>query len=511
VSEPVLSVEGAQKSFGGVTALAGVSLDIGKGEIHALLGENGAGKSTFIKVLAGVVSPDAGHFRVGGKSLGAQFSPKGVAEAGVRFVHQDLGLIDTMSVMENIALVTGFEKAAGFINYRSTVRRVQELLEKIGLAVSPRTLIGKLPQAERAIVALVRAMQRDAKLIVLDEVTASLPTPDVARVHEAVRAAQDIGISFLYVSHRLEEVFDLCDRLTVLRDGRTIASSSVKDVDRSQVIAWIVGKTLSPEDHVRPTNATGDIRLNVSGLSGKDLTRPIDFNLRAGEILGVTGIIGSGYHTICEYLCGLGLPDAGGISIDGNAIRSGSTIRMRAAGCEAIVGDRTLGAFPDRKVRENIFAGSIGRNGVWPNLRDERQKVEELTREYRVRPGNCSEMTIQKLSGGNQQKVLFARSLRQRPNLLVLIDPTAGVDVGARRELHNMLKAAAEYGTAIVFGSSDFEEVASIAHRTLVIKDGGLGAELSGSDITWERMFAEAHGGERHVGKHVMADGEGSK
>ena len=506
---PVLAVSGASKSFFGVPALIGVDLEICPGEIHALLGENGAGKSTLIKALAGVHAPDSGSFVIDGKPLPSAFTPQDIMSAGLRFVHQDFGLIDTLSVAENIAFVAGFPKRHGFIDHAASERAARKHLAALDLSVPPDALVGELDHAEKAIVALSRAMQGGAKLIVLDEVTAALPSPDAARVHRAIRNARTAGVAFLYVSHRLEEVFHLCDRLTVLRDGRVVASAVVADVDSGRVIEWIAGRSVAKGRKTGRAAVGSDapIRLAGVGLRGGRVAAPTNIDVRAGEIVGVTGIIGSGYGQVCEWLCGLGAPDEGSITINGAEIPPGSTRKARDAGCEAVLGDRSRAAFPERRVRENLFADSIARKDGRVDLLEEAHRTESVIRTYGVRPADAREMAMQSLSGGNQQKVLFARALTQKPKALVLIDPTAGVDIGARSDLHDMLRRSAAEGAAIVMGSSDFEEIAANCDRVLVIRDGAIGAELAGEEIQWERLFAEAHGGRRSHGVSEQGDG----
>jgi ribose transport system ATP-binding protein len=497
MSGPVLSVRGATKAFGGAVALRGVDLEIAQGEIHALLGENGAGKSTLIKLLAAVHSPDGGSFEVDGRPLADGFGAADIAKAGIRFVHQDFGLVDTMSVMENMALVGGYERWNGLIDHGASSRRAAAQLARLGLSVDPSRLVGDLSVAERAILALARALEGDARLIVVDEVTAALPSPDVARVHEAIRAARKRGVAFVYVSHRLEEVFQLCDRLTVLRDGRNVATAEVGTVDMARVVEWIAGRSIALG---RAAGAgRGPVRLQARGLRGGVVEQPVSLAVAAGEILGVTGIIGSGYDAICAMIAGVDSAQSGDVEIDGSAVARGRPAASRAAGLEVVLGDRSRAAFAARSVRENLFADAIYRTGAVPDLGGERRRVQDLVGEFDVRPRDCADKAIQSLSGGNQQKVLFARALMSEPKVLVLVDPTAGVDVGARAELHELLRRAAVRGAAVLFGSSDFEEITAIADRVLVVRDGRISVEVSGQDVTWDRLFLEAHGGAAHM------------
>ncbi len=346
---PALSVAGATKAFFGARALNGVDLEIRPGEIHALLGENGAGKSTLIKLLAGVYAPDAGSFAVDGVALPRGFTPDDVSKAGLRFVHQDYGLIDTLSVAENIALVAGYPKRRGLIDHAAAEQAARAQLAALDLSVAPDVRVSQLQQAEKAIVALSRAMQRGARVIVLDEVTAALPSPDATRVHRAIRAAKAAGVAFIYVSHRLEEVFDLCDRMTVLRDGRNVATASVKEARSEQVIEWIAGKSVSTQRRATSIGAEAPVRVRGEQLRGGVIDAPVNVAVRSGEIVGVTGLIGSGYSQICEWLCGLEAPQSGSVSIDGKRLELGSPRRARDAGCEIVVGDRSRAPFPSAR------------------------------------------------------------------------------------------------------------------------------------------------------------------
>jgi ribose transport system ATP-binding protein len=344
---------------------------------------------------------------------------------------------------------------------------------------------------------------------VLDEPTAALPTPDAARVHRAVRAARAKGVGFIYVSHRLEEVFSLCDCLTVLRDGRTVATADVAEVHMGQVIKWVAGKAVAIERRPPQVSDQAPIRLSATRLSGGVITAPFDLSICAGEIVGITGIIGSGYDRVCEWVGGVIASESGVIVLDNQTVRLGSTKAMRGAGCEIVVGDRGKGAFPDLAVRENLFADAVctGPRG-WPSLERERERAVELTTRFGVRPRNTTEEPIRSFSGGNQQKVLFARALMHEPKLIVLIDPTAGVDVGARVELHDLLRTAAAQGTAALLGSSDFEEIAAMCNRVLVVRDGAVRAELRGDDVRIDRLFTEAHAGGCHsAGLHAPMGG----
>ncbi|PSH65242.1 sugar ABC transporter ATP-binding protein [Phyllobacterium sophorae] len=477
------------KSFGGVHALRGADLKLRRGEIHALLGENGAGKSTMIKVLAGVQRPDSGTVAVDGRQLTSAFDPSDAAAAGLRFVHQDLGLINSLSVAENIAFQTGFTTRGGLIDTSKCMARAAELLGLLGASVHPATLVGALSQADKTIVALARAMHGVARLIVLDEVTASLPTPDVTRIHEVVRAGRNRGTAFLYVTHRLEEVFTLCDRLTVMADGANVATAEVAQTDMGQVVRWITGRSVESGRKPRSSDkveALGPPRLVAKGLLGNEITVPVSLSLHVGEILGITGVRGSGYERLCRWLAGIEPCPAGEVEMDGQLLE-GDPRQARKIGCDTVLGDRNLAAFHELTVRENLFPLGTG-NG----LQAERVVASRLIEQFGVRPHGAQELAMLALSGGNQQKVIFARSMSREPKVIVLIDPTAGVDIGARSDLHGVIRRAAAAGAAILFGSSDFEEVAEVADRAIIIRKGATPIEIAGRDLNWDRMLHAA-------------------
>ncbi|CAM5762969.1 sugar ABC transporter ATP-binding protein [Labrys miyagiensis] len=479
----ILSAKGIVKSFGGIHALSGIDLELKRGEVHALLGENGAGKSTVIKVLAGIHRPDEGTVAIGDRTLPAGFGPADVAAAGLRFVHQDLGLVDSLPVYENMAFQTGFICRAGIIDRKACIAAASGALARLGAGIDPRRTVGELAHADKTIVALARAMQGEANVIVLDEVTASLPSPDVARIHDAVRAAKAHGTAFLYVTHRLEEVFSLCDRTTVLADGRNVASCEVSAIGMGDIVRWITGGDPQPRAPAVALAIDGSNRLTGRGLVGGEIAEPIDMDLRAGEVVGVTGIRGSGYDRLCRWLAGIEPCQGGEIRVDGKRL-NGDPRQARSAGVDIVLGDRTLAAFSDLSVRENLFPAALtgGRRG-------ESARAAETLGRFSVHPPRSSERVMATLSGGNQQKVIFARALEHLPKVIVLIDPTAGVDIGARRELHDLVRAAARAGTAILYGSSDFEEITDIADSVVIVRSGAPAGRLAANELDWNTLM----------------------
>jgi ribose transport system ATP-binding protein len=500
-SDRLIEAVGVTKHYGGEVALDGVDFDLRRGEIHALLGENGAGKSTLIKILAGVVQRDRGEIKVAGEELPRHLTPAIVRSSGVAFVHQSLGLLDNLSVAENIALATGYGRRGGLIDFRATERRVGELLREIEVEIDPRSLVAELPQDQKVMVAVARALSIEAKAIVLDEVSSSLPAPQVARLAEGLKAARRHGNGYIYVTHRIDEVFDFADRLTVLRDGKRIATAEVSKTSHDRVVGDIIGDRDFKANSRRSGSGTvvGKVKLEVRGLRGGSLTAPIDFDLRAGEILGMCGLVGSGSQDVAAILGGRLHADEGTADFEGIGLKLGNPRRLRAAGCNYVPGDRQAagGVFP-LSVRDNLF---LTRRGRGPDRdprttrpRRERRDALELIERYDVRPRNGVEKPLLALSGGNQQKVIVGRAMRGKPKLLVVDDPTAGVDIGSRAQIHQIIRASARSGVPVLVASTDFEEIAELVDRAFVFSRGRLHAEIAGDELDADHLAEASYG-----------------
>ncbi|MEY9988652.1 ribose transport system ATP-binding protein [Streptomyces sp. V4I8] len=478
--EPLVRVRGLAKRFGGTIALAGVDLDVHAGSVLALLGPNGAGKSTLIKVLAGVHHADAGQITVDGYPLG---SPD--ASGSMSFIHQDLGLVEWMSVAENIALSTGYARRAGLISWRRTRERCTEALRAVAGHLDPDAPITALTPAERSLVAIARALAARARLIVLDEPTARLPAADGARLFRVLHTLRARGHGILYVTHRLDEVYEVADTFAVLRDGRLISRGSLAGHSPARLVHDIIGE--EPADHrPAPTPADGPAVLALDGVRTAG-TGPVSLELRAGEVLGLVGLTGAGHMELGRALAGA-RP-----LLEGRALLGGRPYRPRAVaeavglGVALVPGDRQLeGCLGELTVRENFLANP--RAGGLPTLRwigprRERQEAATLIEKFAVRPRD-SEAAITTLSGGNQQKVIIGRWLRVGLRLLILEEPTASVDIGAKAAIHRLLDEALAAGLTVLLISSDFEEVAGVCRRALVFVRGSVTAELSGPSLT---------------------------
>jgi ribose transport system ATP-binding protein len=497
---PLIEARGIVKRYGGELALRGVDFDLHAGEIHALLGENGAGKSTLIKILAGVVARDAGELTLGTHRMPAHFLPAAVREAGVAFVHQDLGLLDHLSVAENIALAVGYQRRAGLISFRATEEAARRSLDELAVDVDPRAEVGSLRQDEKVMVAVARAFATHARTVVLDEVSSSLPAPDVAQLAQALRNSRASGVGYVYVTHRLDEVFSLADRLTVLRDGQLVATSATGETDYDQVVEWIVGE--SAVEATRQVARRRQLVPSAQGLSVSNLqvspdAAPITFQIAGGEIVGLCGLVGCGARDVAAALGGARKPLEGHADLNGQRLPLGAPRALRERGCFYVPGDRQAeGGIIGMSIRENLFLISDGAGagaGFIRRTGRERHASLELAQRLDVRPRDDVDRALYELSGGNQQKVVVGRSIRSQPQLIVLDDPTAGVDLGARAKLHEIIAAAADAGAAVLMASTDFEEVATEADRVLVMVRGRINIELKGDAVTPERLAHESY------------------
>ncbi len=479
-AEPLVRIRGLAKRFGGTRALDGVDLDIHAGSVLALLGPNGAGKSTLIKVLAGVHRADAGQATVDGHPLGTR-----AAARAMSFIHQDLGLVEWMTVAENIALSTGYPRRAGLISWRRTRERCAEALRTVAGHLDPATPVGRLSPAERSLVAVARALAARAKLIVLDEPTARLPAADCARLFGVLHALRDQGRGVLYVTHRLDEVYEAADAFAVLRDGRLVSHGTLAGLSPTRLVHDIVGEDLTPHRPVHaPTAGPAVLVLDGVRTAGAG---PVDLEVGAGEVLGLVGLTGAGHSELGRALAGARPLLAGRALLGGRPYRPRTVADAVRLGVGLVPGDRQReGCAAELTVRENLLANPRA-GGLpaprWIAPRRERAEAAGLIERFSVRPRD-SEAPIGTLSGGNQQKVVIGRWLRVDLRLLILEEPTASVDIGAKAAVHRLLDEALATGLAVVLVSTDFEEVAGVCRRALVFVRGSVTAELSGPALT---------------------------
>jgi ribose transport system ATP-binding protein len=486
LAEPriALTMRGLSKTYNGNLALDSLFLQIRPGEIHALLGGNGSGKSTTIKILAGVVQADPGGEIVVGDTVAgvSEWSPARAHAAGLRFVHQQPAVFPELSVAENLALGAGFPRGiGGRIDWPALHVRTKELLAKYDIAATPKTPLGMLRAADRSRVAIMRALQdrddADSGVLVLDEPTAALPDVEVAHLLDALRSYAAAGQTILYVSHRLDEVLSVADRITVLRDGRKVDTVEAKGLSEADLIELIVGR---PLDRVFPpgtSDVTEDAALVIRGLTGGPL-RGVDLTLRRGEVLGIAGLLGSGRSELMRMLFGAYPIDAGTVTLDGAPYRPRTPDAAMKAGVAYVPEDRHADALlQGESVRHNLSAGQANhyfRNFVYRH-KQERADSQRSISDFLIRTFN-DEQPIETLSGGNQQKVVIARWLRRHPKVLLLDEPTQGVDVGARSEIYQLIRKATDAGTSVILVASEPEELAHSSDRVAILRGGGITA-----------------------------------
>ena len=479
-------MHGVQKSFVGVHALRGVDLDVRAGEVHCLLGQNGAGKSTLIKTLAGVHLPDAGEVLWNGEVVQIT-DPQSAIALGIATMYQELDVVDGLTVAENVFLGHEFE-SFGITRRRELIRATRELLKRLGHSgMSPHTEVGSLSAAEKQIVSMARALSHDARLIIMDEPSAVLDSEEVRNLFAVVKELTAQGIAVVYITHRLEEIRAIGDRITVLKDGATVANDlSATQTSTVDLIRHMTGRTV---ENVFPpaTPIAGDapVLLEVEGLGLEGVFEDVSFSVRAGEIVGLAGLVGSGRSEILETLYGARKATSGTVAVEGKRIRSGSVPDAVAAGLGLSPEERkSQGLVLGEPIFKNITLSSFARfaKGSWLDEKREIAVAREQITAFELRPAD-PERPAATLSGGNQQKILLARWLVHGSRVLLLDEPTRGVDVGARSEIYALIRRLAAEGDAIVVVSSEIEEVLGLADSVLVIGDGRVLSTLPASQI----------------------------
>lgn len=484
----LLEVKELSKAFFATQAADKVSFEVNAGEIVSLLGENGAGKSTVIKMLAGVYKADSGEMLLDGKDLNAPGARKQIS-----FVHQALGLIDWMTVAENIALGMGYPKRFGLISSRAMNRQAEQVLDLIGGGVDPQARIFDLPRTERSLLAIARALVGEPKLLVLDEPTASLPAAEVERLHDVLRRLRDEGTGMIYVSHRLDEIYQISTRTVIMRNGKVVADRDVASLPHRELVELIVGHETKevvfddPADQVRVGLA--DLRVDDVG--------PVTLEVRAGEIVGLCGLRGAGQSQIGKAIAGVSKVTGGQMLIDSVPVNFSNVRAAVAHQVGYVTSDRETEAIAaGLSIRENLILNPSLWGFVWykPNsAKVERAKTWQVIRDFSVRPPD-PEIALDTLSGGNQQKILLGRWLGLDVRVVVLEEPTMGVDVGAKAEIYDLLREAAAAGLAVVVVTTDLEEVTAICHRALVFERGAVTQQISGKDLTIANLIAAASG-----------------
>ncbi|GHH40449.1 sugar ABC transporter ATP-binding protein [Lentzea cavernae] len=488
----LLSVRGVIKRFPGVTALGGVDFEVRAGEVHCLLGQNGAGKSTLIKVLAGAHRPDEGEIRWRGEVVSFG-NPTAAMRSGVAAIYQELDLVSGLSVADNVFL--GHElSTAGFTRRADARRRTRALLQRLGHPeISPDRDVGRLSVAHQQIVSMARALSLDGQLLIMDEPSAVLDPDEVRVLFGIIRELTAQGVAVIYISHRLAEIREIGDRVTVLKDGRTVATGlPAREVKTSDLIALMTGRAI---DNVfpqrRPVDPAAPEVLTVRGLADGDRFENVDLTVHAGEIVGLAGLVGSGRSEILETVYGARKAAQGTVEVDGRKLRRGSVGAAVRAGMGLCPEERkSQGLLLDQAVYRNITVSSMSSFAKFGFLDDraERARATSLTESLDVRPAGVDRV-VRGLSGGNQQKVVLARWLLRECRVLLLDEPTRGVDVGARSEIYELIRALADSGVAVVVVSSDVEEVLGLADRVLVVREGQVVHDGPADEIDESRVL----------------------
>ena len=496
----VLETSGVSKSFGGVHALRGVDFALAEGEVHALVGENGAGKSTLIKVLTGVYQPDAGEVRFRGERV--EFAhPAAAQRAGISTIYQEVNLVPLLSVARNIYL--GREpRRYGLIDVPKMERDARELVERLGVHIDVREDLGRLGLGVQQMVALARAMSVDSRVVIMDEPTSSLEAREVATLFDVARTLRDHGVGIVFVSHRLDELWQLCDRVTVLRDGRDVHSGPMGDLTRTGLVSHMLGRdagelardgaTEFGDSHLQGREPV----LSVSGMDARNTLHGVGLTVRPGEVLGLGGLLGSGRSETVKAIYGALPTQAGEVTIEGERVHRNSVRHALRAGVALLSEDRKAeGIIPDLSVRDNIALAVLprmSRLGVVSEARID-ALVDTFMGKLRIKASSPRQL-VRELSGGNQQKVLIARWLCTEPRVFLLDEPTRGIDVGAKAEVQSLIDELAEQGLAVVLISSEMDELVEGADRIVVLRDGAVEAELDGADLTSSALLAALAG-----------------
>ena len=488
----MLSVRELTKAFGGLPALQAVSVEFRPGEVHALMGENGAGKSTLMKILAGLQPADGGAIALRGKTVRFA-SPQDALAHGIAMVHQELMPIPDLDVAENLLLGLEPVNALGWVDRAELHREAAEWLRKLDCVLDTRQRMRRLSVAQGQVVEIAKALARQTDVLLLDEPTAALSDHEVSALFKAIDVLRRRGVAIVYTTHKMDEVFRLADRVTVLRDGRLVRTGAASELTPDALITHMVGRELA---QVFPpvVGVPGDVVLEVAGLTREPAYRNISFSLRRGEVLGLAGLMGAGRTEIAEALFGLRPAHAGEIRLHGRTVRLTSPGDALAAGIGMVTEDRKgLGILPAMSVRSNLTLSSLGRFSGLTGLdaASEARTADEQIRAFAIKTSG-REQPIGQLSGGNQQKVLLARTLLPGPDLVILDEPTRGIDIGAKAEIYALIGRLAAEGKAVLLISSELPEVLSLTHRLLVLRQGELTAELDPRCATQEEILRHA-------------------
>ena len=491
-SDIILDLTGVSKRFPGVIALAQVDLQVRRGEVHGLVGENGAGKSTLTGILNGVHRPDDGQLRVNGVpcTIGG---PSDAAALGMSFIHQEPTLFPNLSVTENIFPGDMLKNRWGFINKAEATHRAEDLLTSLNLKIEPQALVRDLRLAEAQMVEIMRAVSKSVQLLVMDEPTSSLTETEKRALFDLIASLKDQGVSIIYVSHFLDEVMEICDRVTVMKDGKRVGTHAVSELSKTKLIQLMVGRDVEALNIQRRRRVQDDVVMSVRGLFYKNILHDINFDVLRGEIVGVCGLLGAGKTELAETLFGLAPCEKGSIYIEGREVRIRSPIDAIESGLGFVTESRLAdGIFALLSVKENTSVTIFDQLSNWLGVIDRKEqgrRVEEVASRLGVRSTGLDQL-IMNLSGGNQQKVVLGKWLLRNPKLFILDEPTRGIDVGAKREFYRILERLSEEGAAILLISSELDEVYDLSDRIIVMQGGRMSWEFARGELTKSELLS---------------------
>jgi len=486
-------VENVVKSFGGAKALAGVSLTVKSGEVHCIAGENGSGKSTLIKIMSGVHAPDSGLIRLGEKTF-TSLSPREAVREGVQVIFQDFSLLPNLTVAENIALPTYISKNSRFLSKKESKEIAQTALELIGIDIDINAPVAEISIASKQLIAIARATNLGVKMLFMDEPTTALTRKEIKRLFEVVEQIKARGVATVFVSHKIDEIQEICNTISILRNGELVADGLMKDFKRDAISEAMTGLNISESRIAPPLKQSTTKVIEVKKLSTKPTFADVSFSIAPGEILGITGLLGSGRTELAEAIFGQYPIDSGEIVVEGKSIPLNSSSAAIKAGIGYVPPDRlTQGLFLDQSILRNLIAVGIdqhqGRGGILAKKRLYEAGEKWIT-DLRIKTKN-SQNPVTSLSGGNQQRVVLAKWLAMNPHLMILNGPTVGVDIGSKREILEIIRDRAQEGMAFLVVSDDIPELIQICHRVLVIKNGIVSKEFNESELDENVLYKE--------------------
>lgn len=489
----ILEVKNLSKRFPGVLALDKTQLKVRPGEVHALLGENGAGKSTLMKCILGMYKPDGGEIYFDGRRVTINNTSEAL-KIGISMIHQEINLVQHRTIAENIWI--GREPGRfGILNWKALYKKAEEMLERLELDLNPKTIVGKLSVAGMQMVEIARAISYDSRVIIMDEPTSALMDNEVNKLFKIIHDLKSKGIAIIYISHKMDEIFKIADRVTVFRDGQYVGEEDIGNVDEQKLVSMMIGREINqifPKIQV----PIGDVAFEVKNLSRKGVFQDISFQVRKGEILGVSGLMGAGRSEIMQAIFGIERIDEGAIYLDGERLRIHSPKDAIKKGIGMVTEDRKLlGLVTCRSVRENITYASLDElsNWIFTNVTNENNASGDMIRMLDIKTPS-QRQRVGALSGGNQQKVIVANWLLTKPKVLILDEPTRGIDVGAKSEIHKLMCKFAQDGMAIIMISSEMPEILGMSDRIIVMHEGRMKAEFNREDATQEKILASAMG-----------------